>query len=191
MEIIEFLELARDKKMNHNGDEASLFDEVSLTYLTMMSTLVDIEKHIIYALIMRPRHVAKDNLAKKDLSNYLTAKDLSDEVKMETKSLSVYLKRLVDTGLIDRKLINGKDYEYNVIDELFVKWFTFRNKKPNKHIQTVEAEEVKEETKYKCVKCKGVFFEKEVKQTTSGSNVCDWDTTYSCPKCGSQYFDIE
>lgn len=116
MTIKEFLKFAENIKLKHNGDESSLLDSVTLTYITMMNTLNDIEKHIIFALIIRPRKVIKNDVAKKDLSNYLTTKDLSDEIKLETKELSVYLKRLFDRGLIDRKLFNKKDYKYNVTD---------------------------------------------------------------------------
>lgn len=131
MTIKEFLKFAENIKLKHNGDESSLLDSVTLIYLTMMNTLSDIEKHIIFTLIIRPRKVVKNDVTKKDLSNYLTTKDLSDEIKLETKELSVYLKRLFDCGLIDRKLFNKKDYKYNVTDKLFIKWFIFRNKKPN------------------------------------------------------------
>lgn len=131
MIIKDFLKLAQDKELNHKGDESSLLDSITPIYLTMMNTLSDIEKHIIFALIIRPRKVIKKDVTKKDLSNYLTAKDLSDEIKSQTKELSIYLKKLFDNSLIDRKLLNKKDYEYNVVDELFTKWFIFRNKKPN------------------------------------------------------------
>lgn len=137
MIIKDFFKLAEDVKLNHNSDESSLLDSVTPTYLTMMNTLSDIEKHIIFALIIRPRKVIKKDVTKKDLSNYLTAKDLSDEIKLQTKELSVYLKRLFDSGLINRKLFNKKDYEYNVTDELFIKWFIFRNKKTNSKVQEI------------------------------------------------------
>jgi predicted transcriptional regulator len=129
MKIKEFYQLAEKKEKEHKDkDRTILLDNLTPIYKTMIESLGDIEKHIIYALIIRPKRVVKDNLAKKDLSNNLTIKDLSGELNIESKKLSVYTKRLVDLGLINRKKINKKDYEYNIVDQLFIDWFLFRNK---------------------------------------------------------------
>lgn len=131
METAELLKMANLKKLDYKGCENSLLDKITPIYLTMLNqTLTDLEKHIIFAIIMRPRKVIKNNESKKNQSIYLLASDLTNEIKLPTKELSVYLKSLTDKGLIDRKPVNNKIYEYNVIDELFVKWFIFRNKNP-------------------------------------------------------------
>lgn len=130
MKTLEFLEMAKIKKIEHKGDEYSLLDKITPIFLTMLQDLNDIEKHIIFAIIMRPRKVTKEDETKKDISKYLLAKDLTYELKLQTKEISIYLKKLTDKGLIVRKPINNKNFEYNIIDELFIKWFIFRNRNP-------------------------------------------------------------
>ena len=136
MIILNFLEHGQKKALlnNHFRDKDNILDELTLNYLTMMNTFSDIEKHLIYALIMKPIRVLKKDLTKKDLSTYLTTKDLSNELKIETKKLSVYLKRLCILGIVDRKLKNEKHYEYNVINKVFIDWFLFRQSKKVKSL---------------------------------------------------------
>ncbi len=129
MKIKEYYQLAEQKEKEFKDkDRTVLLNNLTPIFKTMIDSLGEIEKHIIYALIVRPNRVTKNNLTKKDLSNYLTIKDLSNELQMESKKLSVYLKKMFDIGLIDRKLINKKDYEYNILNKLLVEWFLFRNK---------------------------------------------------------------
>lgn len=45
------------------------------------------------------------------------------------------------------------------------------------------------EQKFKCEKCHHIFKDSEkIVKTKNGSNCCDNDKTYHCPKCNSQYF---
>ena len=102
-----------------------ILDTLTPIYLQLMNYLSDIEKHMVYAFVMRPRKVLVKT------SEYITLHNLEKELSEPTKTLSIYAKKLVMYGVLKVNTDNKKLFYYAIKDDLFKEWFKFRNKKPN------------------------------------------------------------
>ena len=102
-----------------------ILDAITPIYLQLMNYLSDIEKHMVYAFVMRPRKVLNKT------SEYITLHNLEKELSEPTKTLSVHAKKLVMYGILKVNTDNKKLFYYTIKDDLFKEWFKFRHKKPN------------------------------------------------------------
>ncbi|CAA6807155.1 MAG: Unknown protein [uncultured Sulfurovum sp.] len=107
-------------------DKLVFLDHCTPIFQYHMDRLAKIEQSIIYYLAIPDRRsLTKDILPKKQTNLFLSKK-----LRVESKSLSVYLKRLFDNGLISREKINDKNYIYSIKDIILIDWLRMRE--PNK-----------------------------------------------------------
>jgi len=104
------------------SEKMYLLDEITPIVLSHLDKLNPIEQSIIYYIIIpTSRKLTTLILPKKE-----TTKFLSKKIKMESKSTSVYLRRLVERGYLVRTKINNKDFYYAITHAVFVDWFLMR-----------------------------------------------------------------
>lgn len=110
--------------------KANILDSITPIVKALMDSFSPIEKSIFYSLIMRDGLIRK-KLATNNLSEFLTMKLLSMEVREPSMVVSVYTKRFFDARLIERKAINSKDFAYGFTHQVVWDWFHMRYGKKN------------------------------------------------------------
>lgn len=110
---------------NYQNNKGLVLDNITPLVKSFMQTLSPVEQAIIYALIVRKTLIRK-NLTTNNMSEYLTMNLLSREVRKDSKSLSVCAGRMFKAGLIDRRPVNNKDFEYGISNQYLWDWFKMR-----------------------------------------------------------------
>jgi hypothetical protein len=110
-------------KLGSGYSRDATLDKITPTCLHIMNNLLSGEEQSVI------HYLAIGDLTKNKLSNYLTTKFLSKKLRIESKKLSVYLSKLVNKGLVKRRAINNKNFEYKINSKIFIDWYEFRYKK--------------------------------------------------------------
>lgn len=99
-----------------------IVDRLTPTCLNIMNNIVTgKEQPIVY-------YLAKGILTNNKRSYFLTTKELSKQLRMNSKEISVYLSNLIKKGIVVAEPINSKNFAYSINSELFIAWFYFRYK---------------------------------------------------------------
>jgi len=125
LSLKEALSDVKDYTNKTERERRIILDNVTPILQRHMSQLTNIEQAIMYYLVI-PGGL-KDSLTKKTLPEKLTNSFLSEKLREDSKSVSVYLKRLVDSGNIVREPINNKDYIYSIDNPIFIDWLKMRS----------------------------------------------------------------
>lgn len=77
---------------------------------------------------MSSHTLASGKMTNNSLSYFLTNKDLSKELREPSKTLAVYLKKLVERGFLIIEDKTKKNFTYKIESEIFINWFNSRYK---------------------------------------------------------------
>ena len=100
-------------------------DMITLIVKCYMDSLTSIEQALVHELIM---------LTKNKESNFLATNILSKKLREPSATISVYLKKLVDSEVVTRKKLNNKNFEYAIEFKELREWFYMRYSKRKNNV---------------------------------------------------------
>lgn len=98
-----------------------IFDKITPVCLNIVNNLSAVEQQLIH-------YLSSGIITTDNLSNILTIKMLQKKIKMSGSAISVFLSRLSKKGIVKRRLIHQRNFNYSINSEIFIDWYNFRYK---------------------------------------------------------------